>query len=254
MMELYYKMLGLPEVASAHGHKVDDFIVYIHWLMIALFFGWLVYFVYALYKFNARRARKANYFGVRNHFSTYIEGGVVLFETVLLLLFAIPLWGDVMGKLPKEEDSTVVQIVAQQFAWNARYAGPDGQFGSQDMKFVNNDNLFGIDPSDAHGKDDVQVLNEIHVPVKKPVLCYISSKDVIHSFRVPEMRATQDAIPGMRIPLWFEPNKVGTFQIFCAQLCGGGHAQMAGGRFIVESQEDYNKWIAAKAGTTLNFE
>jgi cytochrome c oxidase subunit 2 len=254
MMELFYKALGLPEVASEHGLRVDNFIVYIHWLMIALFFGWLIYFVYALYRFNARRAQKANYFGVRNHFSTYIEIGVVAFETVLLLLFAVPLWGDVVGKLPKESDSTVVQIVAQQFAWNARYAGPDGQFGGQDMKFVNNDNLFGIDPADSQGKDDVQVLNEIHVPVNKPVLCYISSKDVIHSFRVPEMRATQDAIPGMRIPLWFEPTKMGTFQIFCAQLCGGGHAQMAGGRFTVESQEDYNKWIAAKAGTTLNFE
>jgi cytochrome c oxidase subunit 2 len=254
MMEFFYKMLGLPEVASAHGPKVDDFIVYIHWLMIALFFGWLVYFLFTLYHFRKSRTPKANYFGVRNHYSTYIEISVVVFETVLLLFFAVPLWGDVIGKLPKEEDSTVVQIVAQQFAWNARYAGPDGQFGSQDMKFVNNDNLFGIDPSDAHGKDDVQVLNEIHVPVKKPVLCYISSKDVIHSFRVPEMRATQDAIPGMRIPLWFEPTKTGNFQIYCAQLCGGGHAQMAGGRFIVESQEDYNKWVAAKAGTTLNFE
>src|SRR5574339_408493 len=99
MMEFFYKALGLPEVASAHGQTGDNFIVYIHWLMIALFFGWLAYFVFALYKFNARRTQKANYFGVRNHFSTYIEGGVVLFETVLLLLFAIPLWGDVVGKL-----------------------------------------------------------------------------------------------------------------------------------------------------------
>lgn len=254
MMELFYKILGLPEVASTHGHRVDNFIVYVHWLMIALFFGWLAYFVYTLYKFNARRTKKANYFGVRNHFSSYLEVAVVCAETFLLIFLAVPLWGDVVGKLPKESESTVVQVVAQQFAWNARYAGPDGVFGAQDMKFVNNDNLFGIDPADPAGKDDVQVLNEIHVPVDKPVLCYVSSKDVIHSFRVREMRATQDAIPGMRIPVWFVPNKTGTFQIFCAQLCGGGHAQMAGGRLVVESQADFNQWQASKSGATLNFE
>jgi cytochrome c oxidase subunit II len=253
-MEFFYKLLGLPDVASIHGQKVDDFIVYVHWLMIALFFGWLAYFAYTLYRFRKARAPKANYFGARSHFSTYVEIGVVAFESVLLLFFAVPLWGDVVGKLPKDSDSTVVQIVAQQFAWNARYSGPDGQFGAQDMKFVNSDNIFGVAPDDVSGKDDVQVLNEIHVPVDKPVICYISSKDVIHSFRVPAMRATQDAIPGMRIPTWFEPTKTGTFQIYCAQLCGNGHAAMAGGRLVVESQADFNKWLASKSGATMNFE
>jgi cytochrome c oxidase subunit 2 len=253
-MSFFYKLLGLPEVASAHGHKVDNFIVYVHWLMIALFFGWLVYFIYTLYRFSKTRTPKANYFGVRSHFSTYIEIGVVAFESVLLLFFAVPLWGDVVGQLPKESDATVVQIVAQQFAWNARYAGPDGQFGSQDMKFVTSDNVFGVDPNDSNGKDDVQVLNEIHVPVDKPVLCYVSSKDVIHSFRVPAMRVTQDAIPGMRIPTWFQPTKPGTYQIYCAQLCGNGHASMAGGRLVVQSRADFDKWLASKTGATVNFE
>src|SRR5437660_452312 len=82
------------------------------------------------------------------------------------------------------------------------------------------DNLFGSDPTDEHGKDDVQVLNEIHVPVKKPVMIYISSKDVIHSFKVISMRVTQDAIPGMRVPVHFTPTQEGRYQINCAQLCG----------------------------------
>lgn len=254
MMEFFYKMLGLPEVASAHGHKVDSFIVYLHWLMIALFFGWLAYFVYTLYRFRKSRAPKANYFGVRNHYSTYLEVGVVAAESFLLLFLAIPLWGDVVGKLPKDNESTVVQIVAQQFAWNARYSGPDGQFGGQDMRFVSENNVFGVDPDDAKGKDDVQVINEIHVPVDRPVLCYVSSKDVIHSFRIPEMRATQDAIPGMRIPMWFQAAKTGTFQIYCAQLCGNGHAAMAGGRLVVESRADFDAWLAAKSGATMSFE
>jgi cytochrome c oxidase subunit 2 len=122
------------------------------------------------------------------------------------------------------------------------------------MKFVSSDNVFGVDPADPKGKDDVQVLNEIHVPVNKPVICYVSSKDVIHSFRVVAMRVTQDAIPGMRIPTWFKPTKIGTYQIYCAQLCGNGHASMAGGRLVVQSQDDFNKWLASKSGATTSFE
>jgi cytochrome c oxidase subunit 2 len=253
-MEPFYKLLGLPGVASEHGHKVDNFIVYVHWLMIALFVGWLIYFLFTLYHFRQSRVAKANYFGVRNHSSSYIEVAVVAVEAFLLLFLAVPLWGKVVGEFPKESDSTVIQIVAQQFAWNARYGGPDGEFGAQDMKFVSNDNLFGVDPADAKGKDDVQVLNEIHVPLGKPVICHISSKDVIHSFRVMAMRATQDAIPGMRIPMWFKPEKTGRFQIYCAQLCGNGHASMAGGLLVVESPEEFSKWLAKKTGATTNFE
>jgi len=253
-MELMYKLLGLPEVASAHGDKVNHFIVYVHWLMIALFFGWLAYFLLTLYRFRKNRSPKANYHGVRNHYSTYIEVAVVTFEVVLLTFFAVPLWGEVVGKFPKETESTVIQVVGQQFAWNARYAGPDGVFGAQDMAFVSEENLFGVDPNDSKGKDDVQVLNIIHVPVDKPVICYVSSKDVIHSFRIVAMRATQDAIPGMRVPTWFKPTEIGEYQIYCAQLCGNGHASMAGGRLIVESQADYDKWLASKSGATMSFE
>jgi cytochrome c oxidase subunit 2 len=155
---------------------------------------------------------------------------------------------------PALQDSTVIQVVAQQFAWNARYAGPDGQFGRQDMKLVASDNVFGVDPADPHGKDDVQVLNEIHVPVNKPVIVYLSSKDVIHSFKLLAMRVTQDAIPGLRIPFSFTPNKIGRYQIECAQLCGAGHAAMTGGFVIVESQADFDKWLRSKTGAATSFE
>jgi cytochrome c oxidase subunit 2 len=148
---------------------------------------------------------------------------------------------------PKPEDSTVIQIMAQQFAWNARYPGPDGKFGRQDMKLISNDNVFGVDPTDSAGKDDVQVLNEIHVVVNKPVLIYLSSKDVIHSLKLVAMRLTQDAIPGLRIPCTFTPTKLGRYQIECAQLCGNGHAAMSGGFVIVQSQEDFDKWLKSKS-------
>ena len=247
-------ILGMPELASKNGEGVDALIVYVHWLMIALFIGWLVYFGYAVWRFRATRNPKADYQGVRNHASSYLELTVAAIEAVLLIGMAIPVWARAVDHFPDVKDSTVIYVMAQQYAWNIRYAGPDGVFGRQDMKFVSSDNVFGVDPSDANGKDDIQTLNEIHVPVGKPVVVYVSSKDVIHSFKITAMRTCQDAIPGLRIPCWFTPTKIGKYQVNCAQLCGPGHSSMTGGFLIVESQADFNKWLASKSGATASFE
>lgn len=248
------KFLNLPILASEGGADSDRLIALLHWLMFALFIGWITYFLYTLFRFRQTTGTKADYHGVRSHFSNYVELLVAGIEAVLLIVVAYPVWARYTSGFPKESESTTIQVVGQQFAWNARYAGKDATFGKQDMARVGQDNLFGVDPNDPHGKDDVQVLNELHVPVNKPVICYISSKDVIHSFRIMAMRATQDAIPGMRVPIWFKPVKEGTFQIYCAQLCGNGHAAMAGGRLVVESQEAYGKWLGAKSGGATSFE
>ncbi|MFO1489019.1 MAG: cytochrome c oxidase subunit II [Verrucomicrobiota bacterium] len=248
------KILGLPPLASEAGGRVDLLIVLIHWLMIILFIGWLIYFFLSIYKFRKSRNAQADYVGVRSHASSYLEVLVAGVEVLLLVGFALPVWVNHAAKFPKESESTVIQIVAQQFGWNARYAGRDGEFGRQDMALVKSDNVFGVDPADAKGKDDVQILNEIHVPVNKPVICYVSSKDVIHSFRVIAMRVAQDAIPGMRIPIHFKPVKEGRYQINCAQLCGNGHASMSAGYLIVESQAAYDKWLASKIGANTSFE
>jgi cytochrome c oxidase subunit 2 len=248
------QLLGLPPLASDHGRGVDHLIIYVHWLMIVLFVGWLAYFAYALFRFHRSRNPKADYVGVKNHSSSYIEGAVALIEGILLVFVAIPLWAKSVEKFPKESESTVIQVVAQQFAWNVRYPGKDGIFGRQDMRWVKEDNVFGVDPTDPNGKDDVQTLNDIHVPVNKPVIIYISSKDVIHSFKVIAMRITQDAIPGLRIPVWFTPTTPGRYQINCAQLCGNGHSSMASGFLTVESQDAFEKWLASKAGAATSFE
>jgi cytochrome c oxidase subunit 2 len=256
MMETFSKLLFLPVLAGENGKAVDELIIYIHWLMLVLFVGWAAYFVYALWRFNAKRHPKADHHGVRSHASSYIEVGVVVAELVLLIGFAIPMWAKASNvtKLPDYKDALTIQIVAQQFAWNARYAGKDGEFGRQDMSYVAADNVFGIAPDDAKGKDDVQVLNEIHVPVGKPVICQVSSKDVIHSFKVIALRVTQDAIPGMRIPCWFKATQEGRYQINCAQLCGNGHSGMSSGFLVVESQAAFDKWLASKTGGATQLE
>jgi cytochrome c oxidase subunit 2 len=254
-------LLGLPVLASEHGQQVDNLIEYVHWLMIVLFVGWLAYFAYALFRFHRSKNPKADYIGVKSHASNYIEVAVALVEAVLLIGVAVPLWAKAVDKFPKDSESTVIQVVAQQFAWNVRYPGKDGVFGKQSMQSVDSTNVFGVDPADANGKDDVQTLNEIHVPLvknsngeSKPVIIYISSKDVIHCFKIIALRVTQDAIPGMRIPIWFRPTQLGRFQINCAQLCGNGHSTMASGFLVVESQEAFDKWLASKAGAATSFE
>src|SRR2546423_9600793 len=188
-------ILGLPVLASEHGQSVDNLIIYVHWLMIVLFVGWLAYFAYALFRFHRSRNPKADYVGVKNHASNWIEGAVAIVEGVLLIGVAIPLWAKAADKFPSKSESTVVQVVGQQFNWNVRYPGKDGEFGAQGMEFVTTENLFGVDPGDPKGKDDVSVmgLGEMHVPVNKPVIAYISSKDVIHSIKVIAIRVTQDA-------------------------------------------------------------
>jgi cytochrome c oxidase subunit 2 len=258
MMDFFSKVLHLPVLASENGRDVDNLIIYVHWLMAVLFVGWIIYFGYCLWRFNAKRNPKADPVGARSHFSSYVEVAVIIAEVILLAGFAIPMWADAANikKLPESKDNVTLHIVAQQFSWNARYPGMDGEFGKQDMGLVTPENLFGVRPDDPKGKDDVQVIaaGEIHVPVNRYVICHVTSKDVIHSFKVIALRVTQDAIPGMRIPCWFKATKVGRYQINCAQLCGANHSSMTGGYLVVDTQEDYNKWIASKSGAATVFE
>jgi cytochrome c oxidase subunit 2 len=259
-LTLARNVLGLPVLASQHGADVDKLIIYVHCLMGALFIGWILFFFYALIRFNKKANPKADYEGLKGHASSYVELAVIFVEAVLLIGFAVPLWAHAVDHFPgPDEHPTNIRIVAQQFAWNVFYPGPDGVFGKQDMSLITSDNPWGFDKTDPAGKDDfMPPLNEIHVPVNKPVIITITSKDVIHSFKVIAMRVTQDAIPGVRIPLHFTPTKVGVYQINCAQLCGNGHSNMSGGRLTVDTQEDYDKWVAAKtkaaAGGAASFE
>lgn len=254
------KLLGLPPLASEHGADVDKLILYVHWLMAALFVGWLAYFFYVIFRFRQSNHPKASYAGVKSHASSYIEIAVAVVEAILLLGFAIPLWSKAVDKFPPENQSTVVRVMAQQFFWTARYPGPDGVFGKADLKFVNSTNTWGIDPSDPNGKDDFSPAStsEITVPVNKPVIAHITSQDVVHSFKINPLRVTQDAIPGLSIPVWFTPTKEGRYLINCAQLCGNGHSSMRGFLNVI-SQDAFDKWreeriSAGPSATPASFE
>ena len=119
----------------------------------------------------------------------------------------------------------------------------DGVFGRREVKLVNSENPIGLDRTDPAAKDDITTINQLNLPVDRPVLVHLSSKDVIHSFGLFEMRVKQDAIPGMSIPVWFIPSLIGNYEISCSQLCGLGHFRMRG--FLnIQSQNDYGTWFA----------
>jgi cytochrome c oxidase subunit 2 len=250
--------MGLPALASAHGGQIDGLIGWMHVFMLILFVGWGGFFAYCLVRFRRSRHPVADYTGVKSHTSSYLEVAVAIVEAILLVGFSIPLWAARVDHRPADSEALLVEVTGEQFAWNVHYAGPDGTFGRTDIKLLDlQSNPLGLDRSDPAAKDDVTTVNQLYLPVNKPIIVRLRSKDVIHSFGVPEFRVKQDAVPGLTIPIWFVPNVTTAemrtrtknpefqYEIACAQLCGLGHARMRG--FVtVESPDDFQKWLDAK--------
>ncbi len=210
--------------------------------MFLMFVVWGLFFAYCLIRFRRGKNPQASRTAPLGTAASFAPDALVLaFEIFLIFFLGLPLWSHVKVDFPNEADSNVVELVGEQFAWGFQYAGPDGQMGRRDPQQISSGNTIGIDLSDPASADDIISLNELHVPLGKPTLLYMTSKDVIHSFFVPEFRVKQDIMPGMRIPLWFEPIKTGAFEIGCAQLCGLGHYRMRG-EVIVHTPEEFETW------------
>jgi len=139
---------------------------------------------------------------------------------VVLTFLSVPAWSKIKMTMPATD--VVIQVTAKQFNWQVTYPGPDGKFGTD---------------------DDKTFLDEMHVPIGKPVRINLKSQDVIHSFFVPQFRIKQDAVPGREIGVWFDVMKPGKYEWPCAELCGFGHSGMRGWVYA-HSAEDYAKWMA----------
>ena len=277
--------LGLPINSASHGLMIDNMIGWVHWVMLVLFVGWCIYLIITIIKFSAKLNPKADYNGVQSHYSQYVEYGVIIVEAFLLIGLSIPLYAQLKTTLPNDNDVHHVRIVAQQLAWNIHYPGDDGKFGKTNINFVDEEsNPIGLDRHSPFGADDIVTINQMHLPVNRQVMIHLSSKDVIHSFGIPEMRIKQDAIPGMTIPFFFTPtmtsyeflnkiknterynpkgnygfdketwknlnikskNEYRGYQIACAQLCGNSHYKMRG--FVtIDTETEYNAWLAMQA-------
>lgn len=239
---LLIESLGIAPNAAQHGYAIDSMLEMLHWFMLLLFVGWGSFYAYTLWRFRAKKNPKADYAGATSHLPTKLEGGILVLEVVLLLAFAAPIWANRVNQFPTGHDVTHLRVVGQQFQWNFQYTGTDAKFGRRDIKLVTPSNPLGLDRNDPDAFDDLVTTGEMHIPVNRPVIIDVMSRDVIHDFCIPNMRSAQDAIPGSVIPMWFVPVKTGTYEVVCAQLCGNNHAAMKG-TLVVDSEADYKKWF-----------
>jgi cytochrome c oxidase subunit 2 len=235
-----------PTLASDHGGSIDSLfmaVLIVSGIAFVLVQGALGYFV-------ARYGTNGNERAAYWHDNPKAEAFLLILTAVILTVLVFMgqrVWASIyFSDMPA--DATIVQATGQQFEWVFHYAGPDGQFGRTDNKLITNANSLGLDrEGDAAAKDDVLSTNQMHAPVGKPVRVRLRSKDVIHSFFLPNLRVKQDAVPGMGIEIWFTPTQAGQYEIACAELCGIGHYRMKGFLTIDESEQAFNAWLKEAA-------
>ena len=231
-----------PEVATAGGKKIDSLLNFIFYLTAAVFVLTQAVYNYYLVKYRKRPGVKAHY----SHGNNKLEIIWTAIPTAIflgLVIFSNRLWGELHSEPPA--DAMKIDVVSYQFGWDLRYSGADEQLGKVDVSTYSMDNKFGLVEGDQAGLDDFSS-TELVIPVNRPVHLYLHSRDVIHSFYVPEFRLYQAAVPGRTIAwVWFEPIRTGNFELACSQICGAGHYNMKAPIRVV-SLEEFEKWKAGK--------
>jgi cytochrome c oxidase subunit II len=234
----------LPAAASAHAASLDAVLLSVHAHMLFIFVAWLAVFVYALVRFRKGAHPNARQEGVGGVWPALLIAAVIIGDVVILVALALPAWAernepppfDFAQGRPAAARPIEVRITAEQFAWNIHYPGPDAVFGRTARALISASNPIGIDRDDPAAKDDIGLLNILTLPVDRVAVIHLTSRDVIHSFTLNEMRVKQDANPGMTARTWFTPTRTGNWEIACSQLCGLGHYRMRGEYRIVTDQ------------------
>lgn len=230
----------LPPLASVHGAVIDNLFMITLALTGIVFLLVHVLLAYFVWRYRARSAQQQAYFYLENRPLEVIYTLIPALTLTGLIAVGTRAWFHIHSDPPAE--ALPVRVIGEQFAWRFQYPGADGKLGRFHPRFVSETNPFGIDPDDPASHDDI-VTTELHVPLGRPVVAYINSKDLLHSFFVPALRVKQDAVPGMTTRFWFIPTQAGTYDIPCAELCGQGHYIMRG-QMVVESDATFEAWLA----------
>jgi len=201
-----YTAWWLPPNASSYGPRVDKLFYIILAITGIVFFLVQATLIIFLIRYRHKEGRKAAY--IHGHHTTEMIWTIIpALILVWLAFYQRGSWAEIKENFPPEKDAFVVEVSGQQFEWHFSYPGPDGQFDTD---------------------DDIETINQFHIPVNVPILLKLTSKDVIHSLFLPEFRFKQDVVPGMVIPAWFKAIKTGVYDVACAELCGLGHYRMRG--------------------------
>ena len=251
---LHSKPDFLPVAASEHGVRTDS----MFWTSMAVvtfaFFISNTLLFYFAFKYRFNKNRKATFYPV-NHKLELIWTVVPAIVMAILVFTGWRTWRDITSQAPS--NSAVIELTGHQFGWYVRYAGvDDSQLGNVNYKLIDETNSLGIDFTDKNSFDDFTA-TELHLPKGQPVLLKIRAQDVLHSVYLPFHRVKMDAVPGIPTTLWFTPlyttaqmkeitgNKDFVYEISCDQMCGSGHYSMRG-VIVVETQEEYDAWMASK--------
>lgn len=252
--ELYFGKTLFPQgSASVEGEEIDQMLYITIAITGVVFLITQILLFWFSYKYQESDTRKAFYFPHNNKLELLWTSVPAIFLTVLVV-FGLRFWFKITDDAPK--DSVVVEITGHQFAWDMRYPGKDGVLGKKNYKLYNkpNGNTLAVDFEDPDSWDDLRA-TEMHLPVGKPVKLVIHAQDVIHDVGLPHFRLKMDAVPGIPTTIWFTPkyttaemrqrtgNPNFTYEISCDQMCGKGHFSMRG-VIVVETEEEYKKWLA----------
>lgn len=210
-----------PQDVSAYGYVIDGLFMVILWLTGIVFIATEATLAWFLWRYDGKTNRDSVKY---THGSHNLEVVWTILPAATLLFIAIyqlNAWAETKVRVPRDP-GVIVEVTARQFEWRLRYPGEDGEFNTP---------------------DDLYTVNDLHVPVDQDILVHLKSEDVLHSFFLPNLRVKQDAVPGMKIPVWFRAEETGSYDLVCAELCGWGHYKMKG-RLTVETAEQYQVWLS----------
>lgn len=248
------KILGAP--ASDHGVLIDRMLYITLAITFVVFIITQICLFWFAYKYQESDKRKAYYYPHNNKLEV-IWTVVPAIALTVLVGFGIFYWFKITGEAPK--NAMIVEVTGKQFGWEFRYPGKDGVLGKKYYKNIDpaKNNPLGQLWDDPANHDDIWMEQEMHLVVNKPVKLIIGAKDVIHDVGLPHFRMKMDAVPGTPTTMWFTPTKTTkqmreetgnpnfVFEIACDQMCGKGHTGMRG-VVVVETQEEFDMWLAGK--------
>lgn len=274
-----YQDYFLPDAASEHGADYDNLLLLttvVIMVVQVLTQGLLHYFSY---KYYGRKGQKALFYADNDRLE-FIWTAIPVVVLAGLILWGLFSWNDIMDA-NTDDDPLIVEVYAYQFGWKVRYSGEDNTLGDANVRFIEGQNVIGIDPTDKDGMDD-KVGSELHLPVNRPVIFKFRSQDVLHSAYMPHFRAQMNVVPGMVTQFKFTPTVTSEdykatefmtkkvrkineirrqkskelvdegdvaldpyefeYYLLCNKICGASHYNMQI-KIVVESEEDYNKWL-----------
>ncbi len=222
-----------PTNFTSYSHPVDWLFRYVSWtgfVFFCLMFGAILYFIFA---YRARPGHKATYGRGTSKgdiaVTTVLVLAVFISMDLMLDYHSVKQTRDFVWNYPPESESVRIMVMPQQWAWNFKYAGTDGKFGTP---------------------DDIDTINDMRVPKGRKILLQIKSKDVIHGFFIPQVRLQVDALPGVITRFWFDANTLGDYELACYHHCGTSHYKMKAFVKVVE-ENDFNSWISENSRWAL---